>query len=399
MLSIKRLPASLRFILFTVVGVLVWNFRSAFLQDLLLIGSFFVALWRNPRGFKVWLQPAGLLFLLSGLLILVLLPLSPVAGPSFRELLKYADVMLATLAIPALFPTRHKIEGLLFYGAWAIVAVLSCDLARMVATLGPQVFQLGHELEPFAFGHSNLSAMMGGAACLVLLTSGWMLRERRWAALGCLVGVLICLAHEFLIASRGPQVALMATVGLAAVIIPSGWRLKVVLTVLMLLAVTALVVNIERINPRFSDRRALRSFAGREVVWSHTPNLVRERPVWGHGWGTTVFEEHYHRSNPPQSPSHFHHAHQYWLQVAFATGWVGVALHLLGWVWLLARLLGVLARCTNVNQRLLPALIILLIAHVHIYGMADWPAGVVGVMMTWLIPVGLVVTSRAEENR
>jgi O-antigen ligase len=321
-----------------------------------------------------------------------------VAKESGSELLKYADVVVAVLALPALFPTRKKIEGALFYTAWAVVAVLGFDLARMIGALKGQVFALGHELEPFAFGHSNLSAMMGGAACMVLLVFAWISWSRRRVALGCIAGAAVCLAHAVCIASRGPQVALAATFGLAAFILPPGWRRKAVLGLLMILAVVALAVNIGHINPRFADLDALRSFAGRDVVWRHVPTLIREHPLVGHGWGKAVFEAVYHGSSPPASPFHFHHSHQYWLQIAFTTGLVGVALHLVGWGLLTVRLLIVLARSPNISQRLLPALVLLLVAYVHIYGLADWPAGVVGIMLTALIPIGLVVTGWSAET-
>ena len=391
-------PASIRFFLYTAIGILVWNYRSDAIQDVLLVGAFIFALWRNPRGFTLWLRPAGLAFLGAGALILLRLPAAGVTAASAKELLKYVDVVLAVLALPALFPTRRKIENALFYTAWAVVAVLAFDLARLVASLKGQVFEIGHELEPFAFGHSNLSAMMGGAACLVLLTFAGMLWPRRGVALACLGGVWICLAHAVCIASRGPQVALAGTFWLAAFLLPPGWRRKAVLGLLMILAVVALVVNIEQINPRFADRAALCSFAGRDVVWSHLPSLIREHPVVGHGWGTAAFEAVYHGSAPPASPFYFHHSHNYWLQVAFATGLLGVTLHLVGWGILAVRLLIVLARSPNISQRLLPALVLLLMAYVHLYGLVDWPAGVVGIMLTALIPIALVVTDWPREG-
>jgi O-antigen ligase len=396
--KIPELPASLRFLLYTAIGILVWNYRSAAIHDLLLVGAFVYALIRNPRGFLAWLRPAGVAFLLAGVMILVRLPAAGVAEESGRELLKYADIVLATLALPALMPTRKKIEAALFYSAWAITAILGYDLARMVSTLKHQVLALGHELEPFAFGHSNLSAMMGGAACLVLLMFAWILWERRAVAIACLAGALVCLGHSVCIASRGPQLALLGTFGLAAVVLPVGWRRKALVLLLMVLAAAALVVNAPLINPRFADWESLRRFAGRDVAWSHSLVLIKQQPWIGYGWGKAVFEKVYHGSSPPYSPFHYYHTHQYVLQVMFTTGLVGLVLHVLGWGALVAKLLVALGRSPNMSQRLLPALVLLLIGYLHIYGLADWPGGVVGVMMTGLIPIALVVTGWAAED-
>ncbi len=397
-LKIPELPASVRFLLYTAIGILVWNYRSAAIHDLFLVGTFVYALIRNPRGFLIWLRPGGVAFLMAGIMILVRLPAAGVAGESGRELLKYADIVLAALALPALMPTRKKIEAALFYTAWAVTAILGYDLARMVAALKHQVLDLGHELEPFAFGHSNLSAMMGGAACLVLLSFARMLWARRMAAVGCLVGAAICLAHSVCIASRGPQVALLGSFGLAAVVLPVGWRRKVTVGLLMILALAALAANAPLINPRFADWESVRTFTGRDVVWSHSLALIKQQPWIGYGWGRAVFEEVYHGSSPPFSVFHYHHAHQYILQIAFSTGSIGVGLHVFGWATLVVQLLLVLGRSQNMSQRLLPGLVLLLIGYVHIYGLADWPAGVAGVMLTGLVPIGLVVTSWSSEE-
>jgi O-antigen ligase len=393
-----ELPASVRFLLYTAIGILVWNHRSAVLQDVLLVGVFVYALCRNPRGFRIWLRPEGLAFLLAGILILVRLPAAGVAEESGRELLKYADIVLATLALPALMPTRQKIEAALFYSAWAMTGILGFDLVRMVVALKSQVLALGHGLEPFAFGHSNLSAMMGGAACIVLLMFAWMLWRRRAVAIACLAGALVCLGHSVCIASRGPQVALLGACGLAAVVLPVGWRRKVLIGLLMILAAAALAVNAPLINPRFADWESVRNFGGRDIAWSHSLTLIREQPWLGYGWGKAVFEKVYHGSSPPFSWFRYYHTHQYWLQVAFTTGPVGVFLHLVGWGTLVVRLLVVLGRSPDMSQRLLPALVLLLIGYLHIYGLADWPAGVVGVMLTGLIPIALVVTGWAKQG-
>ncbi len=38
------------------------------------------------------------------------------------------------------------------------------------------------------------------------------------------------------------------------------------------------------------------------------------------------------------------------------------------------------------------------LAYIHLYGLADWPAGVVGILLTALIPIALVVTEWPREG-
>lgn len=389
-----RWPEWLRFFVFTSVAVLVWNFRSKAVQDVVLFGAFAFALWRNPRGFRMWLRPAGVVFLVAGLLFLLLLPLNAAPAATWRQMVKYADVALAALAIPALFPDRKRVETALFYSAWGIAVVLGYDLLRLVASLKGQVLTRAHELEPFAFQHSNLSAMMAGAAWFVLGYFAWVYRRSRPRCAACMAGMVVLLGFLVVIGSRGPQIAFAGAGVAGALLVLPGWKRKALALFLLMLCVGALVTNIEWINPRFADAENLRGFVDRDKVWAHTLHLVSEKPWLGHGFGKTVFNAVYDGSNPPDSPHDFQHAHQYWLYVAFSFGAVGLLVHLVGWGLLtrdLFRRVGWGGAST-----LLPALILTLALHLHIYGLGDWPAQVVGIMMIWLVPVALVVSGMPE---
>ena len=209
--------------------------------------------------------------------------------------------------------------------------------------------------------------------------------------------MLTNLAYEVVMASRGPQIALAATLALSGFVLLPGGKRKGVWLVLVVLAAAAVIINVGRINPRFTDRRALHTFVDRDKVWQHTWHvLVPQRPLLGYGHGRAVFDQAYYGSNPPPSPFHFAHAHSYWLYVLFSYGAVGLALHAAGWTLLAGRLAKHIRRQRAPEDRLLPGLVLLLILHIHVYGLADWPASVVGVMLIWLIPAALVVT--AEET-
>jgi hypothetical protein len=76
----------------------------------------------------------------------------------------------------------------------------------------------------------------------------------------------------------------------------------------------------------------------------------------------------------------------YWLYVLFAQGWLGAVLHLLGW---LALGVALLRRLAAPAGRAPIVLLLALMVLFHVYSLADWPATIAGVLMLWLVPLGL----------
>ncbi|MFH1970022.1 MAG: O-antigen ligase family protein, partial [Verrucomicrobiota bacterium] len=310
----RDLPPAARFAAASALALLVWTFSSKALQDIIVFGAFLFALTRSGLGAGTWKQPTGIAFIVVALHLVLSLPFSEHPRLSLRDFSGLLEVLAGAFAIPVLFNTRGKIAAALFYSAVAVALTLGYDLSRLAYHLGPALQAKGHIFTPFILNHANVASMMAGAAIFVFFQRGLSIIAERnyWPALGgrlqsspvrhpssvvrrlasvsgCLLGILICLAHMVVMASRGPQIAFALAVGGAGLLIPSRggkllWFLIVVLTV------GALIVNIEHVNPRFMEKRSMTNFSERDKVWQHTLNLSRQHPWLGYGYGKRNFE-------------------------------------------------------------------------------------------------------------
>lgn len=393
----RDLPPAGNFAVASAVALLVWTFSSKALQDILVFGAFLFALTRAGLGAGAWKQPAGIAFIVVALHLVLSLPFSEHPRLALRDFSGFLEVLAGAFAIPVLFNTRGKIAAALFYSAVAVALTLGYDLARLAYHLGPALLAKGHIFTPFILNHANVASMMAGTAIFVFFYFGWIWRCRLWPVSGCLLGILICLAHMVIMASRGPQIAFALAVGGAGLLIPSRsgkllWFLIVVLTA------GALIVNIEHVNPRFLEKKSMSNFSERDKVWTHTWDLAQQRPWLGYGYGKRTFEAIYYANQPPESRFHYPHPHQFWLKLLFEFGWTGVALHLAAWL-----ILGIsLARCVwrqpNFTDRLLPGTVGLILCFIHLYGLGDYPDNIVLLAQFWLIPVALVLMKKTDDE-
>lgn len=387
-------PAA-QFLGLTAVAVLVWKFRAALLQDLVVWGAFIWALYRQPRFWTAWRNPAGAAFALFGAYIVASLAWSVETSLTARDLVRMADAVAAMIAIPILFNTRGRVESALFYTASGFTALLGADLVRLLVRLKGEALARAHYYEPFELTHPNTSAMAAGVSALILLYFAWTWRRRGLRPVACALAALVDLAYLVVIASRGPQVAFAAAIVLAGVVVLPGWKLRLAWLCALGVAGSVLWAHPEWINPRFADKASMRGFCDRDKVWQHSWELSKQRPLLGYGYGEKLFRSVYHNSNPPESPFHYKHTHQYLLFYRFSLGWIGVALCVTAWALLLARLIR-RSWASAGESRLLPALILVLLGFIQVYGLADWPGSLIGLMLMWLIPLALVVTSRSE---
>lgn len=387
-----RILAWARFVLFTLVAIVIWKMRSKGVQDALIWLTFLYSLRKARAGMKIWMNAAGIAFLaVFGYMLLSMLWSVDRAG-SARDLVKNLDIAALAFVIPALFASRKGAEALLLYSASGFACILGYDLVRMAVHLRGNLLVGAHAFEPFILVHCNVAAMAAGAAFMVFLYFAWTWRRNGWRLAGCILGALVTLAYEYVIASRGPQVAFAVALASSGFILLPGWRAKSIWLGLVIIGGLVLVAGLGRINPRFLDKASMRGFTGRDVVWKHTLTLSREHPLLGYGYGKPVFTRVYRESNPPKSQFEFAHPHQYWLYVLFAQGWLGVAIHATAWILLLARLLRNIFARTTFTDRFLPGLVLLLLIFIHVYSLADWPSTLVHMMLAWLVPVGLIVT-------
>ena len=393
----RNLPPAARFAAASAVALLVWTFSSKALQDILVFGAFLFALTRAGLGAGAWKQPAGIAFIVVVLHLVLSLPFSEHPRLSLRDFSGYLEVLAGAFAIPVLFNTREKIAAALFYSAVAVALTLGYDLARLACCLGPALLARGHIFTPFILNHANVASMMAGAAIFVFFYFGWIWRRRLWPVAGCLLGILICLAHMVIMASRGPQIAFALAVGGAGFLIPSRGG-KLLWFLIVALAAGALIMNIEHVNPRFLEKKSMSNFNERDKVWQHTWDLSRQHPWFGYGYGKRNFEAIYYANHPPKSRFYYPHPHQFWLKLLFEFGWTGLALHLAAWLILGISLARYVWRQPTFDERLLPGTVGFIFCFIHLYGLGDYPDNIVLMAQFWLIPVALVLMKKPDDE-
>ncbi len=388
--AVRRVPA-LRSALAAAAGVLVWKFSSTVAQDVLVYGAFLYALTRAGRGSAAWNQPAGWAFAAAALYLLAGLPFSQDPALSWREGRSLLEIMAGAFAIPVLFPTRARLEAALFYSAAALAGVLGYDLIRLAVELGAELPARAHSFQPFILNHSNVASMMAGAMALVFFYFGWTGRRRPWRAAGCAAGAVLGVAYLGLLGSRGPQLAFALTLAATGLLLIPRWPGKLLWAAAAAAAAVLLAAHIEHINPRFAERSSMATFSSRDTVWKHTWALARQRPWFGYGYGKRLFEKTYYSSQPPPSPFHYPHQHQFWLNRLFESGWIGLLLHAAAWALLAAGLLRFTLAQPTFSGRLLPGAVGLILLFIHLYGLGDYPDHVVRMAQYWLVPVALVL--------
>lgn len=380
----------------TAIGIIVWKFSATFVQDCLVYGAFLFALTRAAQGTAAWKQPAGLAFIAVLIHLVLTLPFAQHPALALRDFSGLLKLLAGAFAIPVVFNTREKIEAALFYSATAIALVLGYDLIRLMLSLGSNLLSQAHSFQPFILNHSNVASMMAGAAAMVFFYFFWQWRRAFWRAAGCLSGLLLCLAYLVILTSRGPQIAFALASMSAGLLIPRR-GLKLLWFAIIILAGIVVGLNIKHVNPRFLEKRSMTNFSERTKVWEHTWKLTLERPFFGYGYGKRSFTQIYYNTEPPKSPFHYPHPHQFWLKLLFEFGWSGLVLNLLAWMILAFSL----ARCVfaqgTFSERLLAGTVGLVLLFIHLYGLGDYPDNIVLVAQFWLIPVALVVMKKPAD--
>ena len=419
----QRTPLA-RFVVWTATGIIIWNFSSKAVSDILVYGAFLFALTRafhlrqgfffrpdteKSRGFggqvgwqthamAVWKQPAGIAFIVILIHMILSLPFAIHPALSLRDFSGVLKIIIGVFAIPVIFNTRAKIEAALFYSATAITCVLGYDLIRLTVFLGPNLLVQAHIFQPFIFNHSNVASMMAGASALVFFYFFWQWRHQLLPALGCLGGMLIGLTYLVILTSRGPQIAFVLTCAGTVFLIP-GRVVKLLVFLIIVLAGFTLFVNIEHVNPRFLEKRSMTNFSERDKVWTHTWELAQQHPWLGYGYGKRNFEMVYYSTHPPKSIFHYPHPHQFWLKLLFEFGWPGLILHLMAWIILAFSLWRCVFAQPTFTGRLLPGTVGLIFCFIHLYGLGDYPDNIVMLAQFWLIPVALVLMSQQAQSK
>lgn len=384
-------------VLATAVAATIWLYPSQAVTDALVWGAFLYALFRWKRGAAAWRCNPGAAFILVIAYTAATLPFGEAPALAGRDFLRFARLLAGAFAIPVILHTRYRIAMALLGGALAVALILAADLVRLGSALGGDLLTEARLLKPYVMNHPNVASMMAAMAFLVF--AGFVLRGRRlprWLLGACIAGLAVTLLYQYVIASRGPQIAFAAACAASGFLL-RGWKAKLGWAVLGLAAVLLLVTHAETINRRFADRRSMAGFSDRDKVWLHTWKLAVERPWLGYGFGKQTFQRVYRASNPPRSRFEFPHPHQYWLATLFQGGRIGVALHMIAWTLLAIRLVRFRARTPHPGPAALAGILLLMLFCLHVYGLGDMPDNRLQMLLVWLVPLALAATRDRPE--
>ncbi len=373
-------------------ALIIWYWSSQTLREVLLFGSAIFAVTRGRQHLAVWLHPPGLLFLATTVLTLVAWPLSVSPMLTGRDIVKMGGLMAGCLALPSVFRTHERLCSAFRFSASAITLVLAADLVRLVTHLGLQrIMAEGRFLLPYVLNHPNVASMMAVFAFWTFLFVGVSADLHLRTRVAAVLGALLNLVYLLVMTSRGPQIAFCAS-ALISVLFLRGRGVRLITAVLCTVAALLAISHLDRINPRFLERDSMETFNARDVVWRQTLTLVRERPLLGHGYGKKVFEKVFYADGGPSgAPFHYPHPHQFWLKILFEHGGIGLLLHLSAWGVLAWMLLGAWRRENDTKRRRDLLHIITVLAALHVYGLGDYPDGIVQDLQFLCVPAALVL--------
>ncbi len=384
----------LRFAGGVALAAVLWLLTSKAVVQALLVGAFVYALVHHRRGSAAWANGAGRAFIALLAFTILSVAWTPHASMALSSLGRQLPFLAAAFAIPVLFDTERKLRGAMLASAVAMTLILGIDLIRLNWLLGSYFIREARYTAPFVLNHPNVASMMAGSAAIVLFRFAWIWRREPSRLVPCVLALGVNLVYLYALTSRGPQLAFVGALA-AYVLLLVGWKRKLLAVILLALLATGAATQVKHINRRFLSPD-VKSFTERSIVWGHTWKLVADAPLLGHGHGKKVFTKVYYESSPPKATYHFPHPHEYWLMVLFEHGLPGLALHLTAWLLLGLRLLRTIARGTTFADRLAAGTPLVLLLHIHIYGLGDYPDSLVRILLWWLIPVALVATREKE---
>lgn len=208
-----------------------------------------------------------------------------------------------------------------------IVYFVNPDLGRMHAWLGSE-FGMNNRIKGIAGSPNGLGSMTSIALILTMLYYSRSDRPLRILMLCCAPFALICLvmsdnrtalamlalAPVAMAARRGPRAYIITMIALAGVF---------ALTVL----ITAPDLVLDSLS-RTGESDEVTSGNGRSLIWSVVTELIRQKPIFGHGYASATFIL-------PQDPRLFSvaaHTHNLYLEVLFSGGIMSFSLFLLALV-------------------------------------------------------------------
>ncbi len=278
---------------------------------------------------------------------------------SLKELLKWGEVLLVYLILSTIIGKREiplVVGGLLLAGF--LEGLLG--LYQFVTRSGPEHFVVmgrfvrayGHFMQPNPFGgYMGLVMPLAVALGVGLLLDGKISRRWRLAvgisclAVGGVTGTALVMSW-----SRGAWLGAAVAVAVLAVLMDK--RLSIALGLLLLVLVLLVELPLEIFLVRFQDLSLAPVSEDIRTVEITDENyaLIERLAHWDaalrmwndHFWlgvGIGNYEPVYHAYALPRWPEPLGHAHNYYLNIAAETGFIGLTTYLLFWGWAFYRTL------------------------------------------------------------
>ena len=362
-----------------------WFYPSKGHADVMLCLVGIYGLINLPQTVACWRNPAGILFGLGVIYVLLSWTWSFYPEGTERDIAKALPMIIATFGLPAVFNTKQRVMHALLVSAGLITIRLAFELLRVCRDLGwPAVLAEARHHQEYLYTHPQVSSMMAGLCLLVFLAA--LFRGARTGYVGVLMiaGVFLNVVYLYVMASRGAQAVLAVVCLLAPVLIMPTGRSRIVVLMLSITIGFAAWPLAKVINPRFQNEREMTNFSSRTRVWKYTLHLMESRPLLGYGFGKMVFEKAIYdnpeKTRAPRWPIKYPHAHSYWLMLYFQGGQVGAVLFGAAWLALLARLIrskidngDAKSLLDRMRARTPWALMMCLMSYILLYGIIDYP--------------------------
>ena len=293
----------------------------------------------NPPEWRRWARPA-----LAILIAALLAAIGLIVAAATSKQPASAGSALSVLGLFALFLPLGASRGLdgpggrrlLWVGALAVSvnAVLSLLQAAGVALPIPMALPGGRFPTGALLGNEGyvaLACALMAAAGLAFALNARQGQHRMWAAALCVLAIAVILVNRQLTSVLALTAALIA---ILAVRWRARWIVAIGATVVLLAATAALVPALRNLTWAALPVRDVVSYQQHTTyrlgAWAAAIEMIRERPLFGHGPGSYATQSQKYRLaaeirlqarlTPPPTANGFVYAHQEYLQLAAEAG-------------------------------------------------------------------------------
>ncbi|MCS7286011.1 MAG: O-antigen ligase family protein [Anaerolineae bacterium] len=309
----------------------------------------------NWRGFGPFFLPALILYGVMAVSVLQATSLEY----SLKELLKWGEVLMVYLIISTAIEEKGIpwiVGGLLLAGfvegSFGVYQFLTRSGPEHFVVMGKFVRAYGHFMQPNPFGgYMGLVMPLALAAGLGLILDrgiSWRLRLSLGSACLAVAGVTgMALIMSW---SRGAWLGAMAALAVLAALMDK--RVSIGLGLLFLILALLIRPPLEPFLARFRDLSispGLEDLRTAEITDENYAIIERlahwdaALRMWGdHFWfgvGIGNYEPVYHAYALPRWPEPLGHAHNYYLNIAAETGFIGLLAYLFFWGWVFVQTL------------------------------------------------------------